>query len=82
MTASAFERIPIGAPITEVETQVGTPYSTTSLQKGMQQYRYIERIETGPAIISQNTYILIVKEGRVIDKRRANESQTLNLQIR
>jgi hypothetical protein len=80
MTASTFECIPIGAPITEIEAQVGTPYSTTS-QKGIEQYRYIERIETGPGVVSQNTYVLIVKEGRVIDKRRANESQMLNVQI-
>ncbi len=81
MTAPAFERIPIGASITEVETQVGAPYSVSS-QSGMQHYRYIERIQTGPGIISQNTYILTVREGEVIDKQCSNESQSFNLQIR
>lgn len=82
MTASAFEQIPIGASVSEIEVQVGEPYSIQLNQKGMQQYCYIERIETGPGgRTSQNTYILTIKDGIVIDKQRLNESKSFNFQF-
>lgn len=81
VTAPAFERIPIGASITEVETQIGPPYKVTTPQPGTQIYHYIERIETGPGVISQNTYLLTVIKGQIVDKQCASDSQALRLQM-
>lgn len=83
MTASAFDCIPIGAPVSQLEAQVGTPYEITSAsQAGTQQYCYIERLEVGPGAVAQNTYFLTVKNGQVINKKCSNESKTLNVQYR
>ena len=82
MTAPDFDRISIGASISEVVDEAGEPFNITSLQNGAQQYRYVERIETGPGLISQNTYVLTVVNGQVVDKQRLDESQSLNIQYR
>ena len=82
MTAPDFDRIQKGAPISEVIAEAGEPFNISSPQEGMQQYRYIERIETGPGTISQNTYILTVVNGRVVDKQRTTDARPLNLQYR
>jgi hypothetical protein len=81
MTTSSFECIPIGMPVAEMEAQVGSPYRIVS-QEGMQNYYYIERIQTGPNHSAQNTYVLTVKEGVVINKKCSNESKSLNFQVR
>lgn len=81
MTAKAYERIPIGSSVAEVEAQVGLPYRMTSPQAGVQQYYYLERIETGPGSLSQNTYVLTIVDGEVVNKQRLNEFNSLNLQI-
>jgi len=81
MTSMAFERIPLGASVIEVEEQAGTPYRIKS--KGdVKTYYYIERIQIGPNQNAQNTYTLVVKDGKVIDKGCSNESRSLNLQVR
>lgn len=82
MTAPDFDRIQKGAPISEVIAEAGEPFNISSPQEGMQQYRYIERIETGPGTISQNTYILTVVNGRVVDKQRTTDARPLDLQYR
>jgi hypothetical protein len=81
MTASAFEQIPIGMSTTELDGQVGAPYRIAS-KEGWQQYYYLERIQTGPSSHAQNTYILTIKDGEIVDKQCLNESQSLNFQIR
>ncbi len=82
MTAPAFEQIPIGSSILEVEAQVGSPYRVTTPKAGVQHYYYIERIQTTPNSISQNTYVLTVVDGQVVDKQSLNESSPFNFQIR
>lgn len=82
MTAPAYENISIGASIKEVKTQVGEPYRMTADQSGVQQYHYIERIETGPGVISQNTYVLTVVDGEVVNKQVSHDAQSLRVQVR
>lgn len=81
MTAQTYNCIAVGTPIEEVEKQAGKPYRISS-QKGTEQYCYIERIQTGPSGNAQNTYVLTVKEGVVIDKQCTHASQSLNVEVR
>lgn len=80
MTAQAFDCIAIGTPVEVVEEQAGKPYRITT-KKEMQHYYYIERIQTSPNGNAQNTYILTVKKGVVVDKQSSNESKALNIQV-
>lgn len=82
MTGPDFDQIQRGAPIAAVLEEMGEPYNISSTAPGVLQYRYIERIETGPGLTSQNTYDLIVVDGQVVDKQRSNESRPINLQYR
>lgn len=82
MTVPDFDRIQKGTPISEVIAEAGEPFNITSPQEGIQQYRYIERIETGPGRTSQNMYILTVVNGQVVDKQRTTDASPLNLQYR
>ncbi len=76
MTRSAYEGIPIGAPIAEVEAQVGPAYEVIAgNQPDISYYRYIERIEIGPGSINQNTYTLTIVDGKVADKRLSHCSK-------
>ena len=81
MTGQAFEKITIGAPVSDLENQVGAPYRILSKGDG-EQYIYLERIQTGPSGYAQNTYILTVKNGVVINKESKEESSSLNIQVR
>ena len=67
--------------MTEIEKQVGKPYRITS-QQGTEHYYYLERIQIGPNLNAQNTYVLTVKDGTIIDKQCYNEAQSFQFQIR
>lgn len=68
MTGQTYDSISIGTPVQVVEKQAGKPYRITD-KKEMKQYYYIERIQTSPSGNAQNTYILTVKEGIIVDKQ-------------
>lgn len=82
MTQPDFEQIQRGMTIEQVIAESGEPYTVTSSQDGKQRYTYIERIDTGPGRVSQNTYTLIVVNGQVVDKCSSNDASVLNFQYR
>ena len=71
MNQKAFAAIPIGASVEQVKAEAGAPYRIKS-EGEVQTYYYIERIQIGPNQDAQHTYLLVVKEGKVIDKRCVN----------
>ncbi len=81
MTAPTFERIPIGAPVATLEAEAGPPFRVTTDASGKQHYRYLERIQIGPNTTCQNTYIITVKNGQVIDKQQLQDSKSFDVQI-
>lgn len=81
MTAPTFERIPIGAPVANLEEEAGPPFRVTTDASGNQYYRYLERIQIGPSTTCQNTYIITVKNGQVVDKQQLQDSKSFNVQI-
>jgi hypothetical protein len=73
MTRETFDDIAIGTFINEVEEKVGSPYDVHSIEGGKEEYEYIERIDMGNQLISENHYFLIVLNGQVIGKRMSTE---------
>ncbi len=68
MTGDNFDNIQIGTPIATVENQVGKPYKIHSKGGNKEEYEYIERIDMGQCLVSENHYFLIVVNGQVIGK--------------
>lgn len=68
MTSDNFDNIQIGTSISAVQAQVGKPYKIHSKPGNKQEFEYIERIDMGQCIVSENHYYLIVVNGEVVGK--------------
>lgn len=73
MTRQDYYTIATGTTVQEVVEKYGEPYSITNKKNGTQEYLYIERIPAAEAMAEQNNYILVVKNGQVISKRKNQE---------
>ena len=73
MTRENFDEISLGTPISEVEEKMGTPYDIHSIKGGKEEYEYIERIDMGNHLVSENHYFLVVYDGQVVGKRMTQE---------
>lgn len=80
MTRRTFEQISIGTPVDTVEELAGSPYDIATGENGVSYYRYLERIQTGPNQICQETYLLTVVNGRVVAKEQKRGGKLLTLQ--
>lgn len=80
MTNQTFNRIPVGSSVEVVEELAGPPYDIRTGENGKAYYRYLERIQTGPTQISQETYLLTVVNGKVVAKEQIRGGKLLNLQ--
>jgi hypothetical protein len=67
MTYNDYDNIQLGTPIAQVQQEIGKPYAIHH-KDGVDEYEYIERIDTGNNIIAENHYFLIVEDGRVTGK--------------
>ncbi|MBS0607172.1 MAG: hypothetical protein KF898_10835 [Parachlamydiales bacterium] len=68
MTGENFDNIQIGTSIASVQSQVGKPYKIHSKGGNKEEYEYIERIDMGQCLVSENHYFLIVVNGQVTGK--------------
>lgn len=68
MTYQTFDQIKTGMALSELEQENGRPYSHRVKSDGTEEYEYIERIDIGGALVAENHYFIIVKEGKVIGK--------------
>lgn len=68
MTADSFDTIQMGTSIAVVESQMGRPYKIHSKGGNREEYEYIERIDMGQCLVSENHYFLIVVNGEVVGK--------------
>ena len=68
MTFNEYDKVQVGTPITDLNSEIGKPYSIHHKDNGSDEYEYIERVNTGNNLVSENHYFLIVKEGKVIGK--------------
>lgn len=69
MTRQDFDNITLGSSYSQVEQQVGKPYSVKKLSDGSYEYLYIERIRMGEQVVEQNRYTIVVQNGQVISKQ-------------
>lgn len=68
MTYSEYSSLETGMTVDQMEEKLGKPYAIHERKDGTQEYEYIERIDGGAGITSENHYFLIVKKGNVIGK--------------
>lgn len=68
VTYSDYAQVKTDEPIASIEEKWGPPYAVRDRKDGSQEYEYIERIEVGNGIVSDNHYILVVRDGKVIGK--------------
>ncbi len=68
MTGDNFDTIQVGTPIATVESQMGKPYKVHSKGGNRDEYEYVERIDMGQCLVSENHYFLIVVDGQVVGK--------------
>ena len=73
MTNDSFDQIQTGTPITSIEQEYGKPYAVHSKGPGMKEYEYIERIDLGYNVVSENHYFIVVTDGKVVGKYTKRE---------
>jgi len=78
MNRQSYGQISIGMSAAQARMIAGEPYRITEGQD-CQHYEYIERFEIGPRTTTQNTYILAVREGIIVDKQMGNDTPSMNL---
>jgi len=74
MQDAGFQGIVIGAPIQELTVVYGEPYEVCDLSNGMQEWRYVQRIDCGTTAVEQTDFIFIVCQGRIVSKHRQQHS--------
>lgn len=75
MTSETFATIELGTPIAEVKETAGEPYAVHRLEGGAEEYEYIERMDLGHELVTENHYYLKVLNGQVVSKRVTREKQ-------
>jgi len=73
MTGNRFDDLQIGTPVATVESQFGKPYKVHSKSGNREEYEYIERINLGQCLMSENHYFLIIVNGQVVGKYMTRE---------
>lgn len=73
MTYAEYDSVQIGSSVDKLQAEIGKPYAIHAKEKGMEEYEYIERINTGNNLIAENHYFLIVQEGKVVGKYMTRE---------
>lgn len=73
MNQQNYNQIQVGMAIEEVQSIAGQPYRVNHPNPSTQTYEYIERFDVGAGKTHQNTYVLTIQNGKVIDKQITNE---------
>ena len=73
MTSDTYDGIQMGTAIVEVEKEYGKPYAVHSKRAGLKEYEYIERIDLGYNMVSENHYFILVADGKVVGKYTKRE---------
>lgn len=68
MTSGNYDEIQMGTSISSIEQEYGKPYAVRSKGPGVQEYEYIERIDLGYHLVSENHYFIVVTDGKVVGK--------------
>ncbi|MBS0620648.1 MAG: hypothetical protein JSS61_04220 [Verrucomicrobia bacterium] len=68
MSYDTYAHLDLGTSVSEMESQVGTPYAIHVKSDGSEEYEYIERIEVGNSLVSVNHYYILIREGKIAGK--------------
>lgn len=74
MTAESFSDIPIGTSKEELKKVAGSPYRVKKKKNGDEVYEYVEKFKIGDRTLTERHYYLIVREGRVVEKKVDTDS--------
>ncbi len=74
MTAESFSDIPIGTSKEELKKMAGSPYRVKKKKNGDEVYEYVEKFKVGDRTLTERHYYLIVRDGRVAEKKAASDS--------
>lgn len=74
MTSNDFDNVQMGTTVSDLKSEIGSPYAIHKKDKGIEEYEYIERIDTGNNIVAENHYFLVVKDGKVVGKYMNRET--------
>ena len=80
MNYNNYREVSMGQNISEVVVRYGAPYEVRKLPSGLEEYVYIEHVTTGAKSSAMREYIIVVADGRVIDKK-SNETQAPSLRF-
>ena len=69
MTRNDFDNVQQGTPVSDVIQEYGQPVKTTDYCDGTEGYLYIERLPIGEQTVVENSYYIVVKDGKVVGKR-------------
>ncbi|MDF2549930.1 MAG: hypothetical protein K0S07_997 [Chlamydiales bacterium] len=81
MNHETFERIQTGTTVGALQDMVGSPFDIELNDDGTQNYIYIERMEIGLGTTHSCTYILKVRDGKVIDKQVIEKDTPLDIKF-
>lgn len=82
MSPTAFQGIPVGTDIAQVQAQYGTPYDIQPIAEDLEEHRYIQRVEISPGLTEQTNYIFRVSEGKVVSKHCQQDSSAVDVNYR
>ena len=68
MTYNEYDKVQMGTTTSELRSEIGKPYAIHTKDHGVEEYEYIERIDTGNNIVAENHYFLVIKDGKVVGK--------------
>ena len=73
LTQESYAQIQVGEPVDQVVKEYGDPYAVDTKKDGTKEYKYIETLSTGNRLVYENHYILVVKDGKIIEKKQWQE---------
>jgi hypothetical protein len=74
MTEKDFAAVQIGMPYSTIEKDIGQAYTARVIDQHTVEYEYIERVQAGNALVAENHYYILVKDGKVVSKRFSQET--------
>lgn len=74
MTMQSFYDIPLGTTRDELTQKAGEPYLIHKKKNGEEVYEYIERFKVGFRTLEERHYLLILKDGVVVEKKLKQDS--------
>jgi len=81
MNEDSFDTIDLGMDVSDVQKIAGKPYQVNKLTDGKEEYVYIDRIWRDIDRTDQINYVLIIEDGKVVDKNSKETQGPMDIYI-